>query len=84
MARLDEDPDSLAGSGWWFHTQQCTFAAEFGRILRTMQEMTHSTPGMIAVSTHQNTNRSYHVRASDVDTDPFGNNTDLDNISLVA
>ena len=66
------------------HAQQCTFATEFGRILRTMQEMSHNTPGVIEVSTNQDTIRNYHVRAFDVDADPFGDNPDLDDISLAA
>ena len=64
------------------HIPACTFAAEFGRILRTMQEMTQSTPGMIEVSTNEDISRNYQVRAFGADADPFDNNPDLDNISL--
>lgn len=66
------------------HAQQRTFATEFGRILRNMQEMSHSTPGQIEVASNQDNTRNYHIRAFDVDADPFGDNPELDEFSLAA
>ena len=61
--------------------QQCAFVR---RILRTMQGMSHNTGDKIEVSTNQDTSRNYQVRAYDVDAGPFGDNPDLDEISLAA
>lgn len=66
------------------HEQQCAFATEFGLILRKLQEMSHSTPGQIEALTNQHSIQKYHVRAFDVDADPFGENPELDDISLAA
>lgn len=66
------------------HEQQCTVATEFGRILRMLQEISHSTPGQIEASSDQHSIRKYHIRAFDVDADPFGDNPELDDISLAA
>ena len=64
------------------HEQQCAFATDFGLILRKLQEMSHSTPGQIEALTNQHSIHKYHVKAFDVDADPFGENPELDDISL--
>lgn len=64
------------------HAQQCAFATQFGRVLHQIQEMCHFTPGQVEASTKPHSIREYHVRAFDVDADPFGENPDLDDISL--
>lgn len=66
------------------HEQQCAFATGFGLILRKLQEMSHSTPGQIEALTNQHGIQKYHVRAFEVDADPFGENPELDDISLAA
>ena len=66
------------------HEQRCTFATKFGLILRKLQEMSHSTPGQIEAFTNKHSVQEYHVRAFDVDADPFGENPELDEISLAA
>lgn len=66
------------------HEQQCAFATKFGLILRNLQEMSHSTPGQIEAFTNQHGVQEYHVRAFDVDADPFSENPELDDISLAA
>ncbi|KAF6225975.1 hypothetical protein HO173_012642 [Letharia columbiana] len=66
------------------HEQQCTFSTEFGRILRKLQEMGHSTPGQVDIAANQDGSQNYNVRAFDVDADPFGDNPELDDISLAA
>ena len=66
------------------HEQQCAFATNFGLILRKLQEMSHSTPGRIEAFTNLHGVQEYHVQAFEVDADPFGENPELDDISLAA
>ncbi|CAF9916092.1 hypothetical protein IMSHALPRED_002972 [Imshaugia aleurites] len=66
------------------HEQQCSFATEFGLILRKLQGMSHPTPGQIETFANQQGVQEYRVRAFDVDADPFGENPELDHISLAA
>lgn len=64
------------------HAQQCAFTTEFGRILCKLQDMGNSTPGQVEASTNAHSIREYHIRAFDVDADPFGENPEMDAISL--
>lgn len=66
------------------YEQQCSFATEFGLILRKLQDMSHPTPGQIEAFTNQHGAQEYRVRAFDVDADPFGENPEMDDISLAA
>lgn len=48
------------------HKQQCVFAKDFGRILRSMQKIQNRTPGRIDASTEADGTRSFSIRPFEV------------------
>ena len=50
------------------HNQKCTVAKEFGRILREIQSLEHSSPGLIEAASDNESCQNYTIRHLDIST----------------